>query len=280
MRSVGKTTAIRLGFCAWGLLMLLASATAHAIPRGQRMIFGAGRGPIFYTSPELSTINERLGNSPRLTVDHEFGRALSNQLTFEYTQKSDVWTWGGELQNWSETHRGTASQGGSSPSSEASLSFYRVWMTGGVRLWPWVGPKFVRRQTNIAGFGIVGGKARPLDSGFFSWLRVTTGPLLWKHSYQLLDDENQTSISYAAQTFSWEGAVRWSAGWRLGSLCDVGIDVIGSSSRALRSEHKVGQYTLSGRESLDVTSELEVDRLAGTPWRSTQILLFLRFFYP
>jgi hypothetical protein len=259
---------------------MFSSAVAFAIPRGQRMIFGAGRGPIFYTAPELTTFNARLGNSPRLTVDHEFGRILSNQATFELTQRSDVWTWGGELQNWSESHIGTSADGGSTPRSAASLSFIRAWMTGGVRLWPWVGPRFVRRQTSLVGFGVVGSKPRPLDSGFFSWLRVATGPLFWKHSYQLLDEENQTSISYASQTVSWEGAVRWSVGWRLGPVCDLGVDLIGSTSKAFHKVAKVGQYTLSGRESLDVASELEVDKLAATPWRSTQILLFLRFFYP
>lgn len=257
-----------------------AAQHASAAPRGQRLIFGAARGLTFYTSPDLATINSRLGNSPRLNVEHEFGRAFTNQATFEYTALRDIWTWGAEAQQWAETHRGSATSGEGSPRSEATLAFVRLWVTGGVRLWPWVGPIVVKQNTNLLGRAVRMARTRALESGLFSWLRLGTGPLLWKHDYLLSDEPNQTQIDYASRTLSWEGGLRWTLGWRLGSFCDVGLDVSASRSLALKSENIVGQYYLSGRESLDTASELKVNDLSKSKWQATQTLVFVRFFYP
>ncbi len=267
--------------CAWlAALFCCWPADAFASSRGVRTIFGAGRGLTFYTSPELSDINARLGNSPRLTVDYEFGRALSYQASYEQSRSRDVWIWGAELQHWAETHRGRATSGDFSPRSEATLAFTRLWFSGGVRLWPWVGPMIVKQNTNFTGLAVRMARVRPLSSGLFSWLRVTTGPLLWKHDYLLSDEANQTQINYASRTLSWEGGVRWSLGWRLGSFCDVGVDVSSSVSVPVKGESLVGQFYLSGRNARDSSESLSVEKISRTRWQSTQAMMFVRFFYP
>lgn len=253
---------------------------AFASSRGSRLIFGAGRGLVFYKSSELITINERLGNSPRLTVEHEFGRTQVNQVTFEQTRKRDVWLWGAELQQWGETHRGFATNGEDSPRSEATLAFTRLWITGGVRLWPWVGPTIVRQNTNLTGLAVRMPSVRPLGSGPFSWLRLAAGSLLWKHDYLLYDAANQTEIDYASRSASWDVGVRWTVGWRLGSFCDIGADFVSSRSFPFKSQTLVGQYSLSGRDSRDVAVNLGVEQLAKARWETIQSLVFVRFFYP
>jgi hypothetical protein len=60
----------------------------------------------------------------------------------------------------------------------------------------------------------------------------------------------------------------------------VGLDVSASRSLALKSENIVGQYYLSGRESLDTAAELKVNDLSKSKWQATQTLVFVRFFYP
>jgi len=268
--------------CLLGSLTLgvMAPSKAFARPGNSHVTFGAGRGVTFYTSPQLSTINERLGNSPRLTVDNEFGRALTNQATYENSNPTDTLNWGVELQQWGETHRGAATTAEENPRSEATLAFVRLWLTGGVRLWPWVGPIVVQRNTNFLGHAVQMAKARALGPGFYSWLRFATGPLLWRHDYLLSDDVNQTAIDYASRTAAWEGGLRWTAGWRLGHFCDLGLDISASKSVALKSENIVGQSYLSGRDNSDSSSTLGVDTLAKAKWQSMQTLIFVRFFYP
>jgi hypothetical protein len=269
-----------LGF-AWAAAFLCClSVDAIAAPRGARTIFGVGRGLTFYTSTELADINARLGNSPRLTVNNEFGRSLTLQASVEQSLNKDVWIWGAELQHWSETHRGIATSGDASPRSEATLAFARLWFTGGVRLWPWVGPMIVKQNTNFTGLAVRMARVRPLGSGLFSWLRLSTGPLLWKHNYLLSDEVNQTQIDYASRTLSWEGGVRWSLGWRLGSFCDVGVDLSSSLSVPVKGESLVGQFYLSGRNARDSAESLSVENISRSRWRSMQALMFVRFFYP
>jgi len=269
-----------LGFTCAAAALCCVPREGFAAPRGARTIFGAGRGLTFYTSPELADVNARLGNSPRLTVEHEFGRALTHQASFEQTRDRDVWMWGAELQHWSETHRGLATSGEASPRSEATLAFTRLWFGAGVRLWPWVGPMIVKQNTNFTGLAVRMARVRPLGSGLFSWLRLTTGPLLWKHNYLLSDEINQTQIDYASRTLSWEGGVRWSLGWRLGSFCDLGVDVSSSLSVPVKGESLVGQFYLSGRNAPDSVESLSVGNIARSRWQSTQALMFVRFFYP
>jgi len=256
------------------------SGVCFAQSKKQRAVFGAGYGLTFYTAPELSAFNARLGNSPRLRVSHEFGRSITKQVSYETTLARDTLSWGGEGQIWSETHRGAAALGATSPRSEATLAFTRLWLTGAVRLWPWVGPTIVRRKTNLLGYALIMAKRKPLSSGLYSFLKVGTGPLLWRHDYLIDDEENQTLIDYASRTASWDAGVRWTLGWRIGSFCDVGIDISGTRSLHLKSQFVVGNYFLSGRDSRDVSEELEVERLSRTPWQSSQALVFLRFFYP
>ncbi len=256
------------------------STHCFAQSKKQRAIFGAGYGLTFYTAPELSEFNARLGNSPRLSVSHEFGRSITKQVSYETTFARDALSWGGEGQLWSETHRGVAFSGETSPRSEATLAFTRLWLTGAVRLWPWVGPMIVRRKTNLLGYALIMAKRKPLSSGLYSFLKVGTGPLLWRHDYLIDDEENQTLIDYASRTVSWDAGVRWTLGWRIGSFCDVGVDLSGTRAVHLKSQFVIGNYFLSGRDSRDVAEELEVEQLSRTRWQSTQALVFLRFFYP
>lgn len=280
MREGNKTISFRKVRCLAAVLGCSIPAYALSAPRKTRTIFGGGYGASFYTSPELSSINERMGNSPRLTVEHEFGRAKLIQATFEQSERNDIWVWGGEFQQWGESYFGQAKSGGETPRSESGLSFLRFWLTGGVRLWPWIGPTIVKQNTNFTGVAVRMAKSRALGSGLFSWLRVTTGPLLWRHSYLLSDTENQTEINYALQSVAWEGGLRWTLGWRLGSFCDLGVDVVASRSLPVKTETIVGQYILSGRESLDSSSDLGVEGLAKARWQTFQSLVFIRFFFP
>ncbi|MEY2986924.1 MAG: hypothetical protein RJB13_445, partial [Pseudomonadota bacterium] len=196
------------------------------------------------------------------------------------TLSRDRLSWGGEGQLWSETHRGVAASGASTPRSEATLAFTRLWLTGAVRLWPWAGPIIVRRKTNLLGYALIMAKSKPLSSGLYSFLKVGTGPLLWRHDYLIDDEVNQTLIDYASRTVSWDGGVRLTLGWRLGSFCDVGVDLSGTRSIHIKNQYVIGNYFLNGRDSRGVPEELEVDKLSRTLWRSTQALVFLRFFYP
>jgi hypothetical protein len=256
------------------------SSVSLAQSKKQRSVFGAGYGLTFYTAPELAEFNARLGNSPRLRVANEFGRTITQQASYESTWARDVFSWGAEGQLWAETHRGHAASGETTPRSEATLAFSRLWMTGSVRLWPWVGPVFVRRKTNLLGFAVVMAKSKPLGSGLYSFLKVGTGPLLWRHDYLISDEENQTLIDYASRTLSWDGGVRLTLGWRLGSFCDVGVDLTGTRAYHVAAQKVIGNYFLSGRDSRDRAEELGVDALSRTQWQSTQALVFLRFFYP
>ncbi|NBW83200.1 hypothetical protein EBR21_15740, partial [bacterium] len=198
---------------------------AFAKGKSSTVQFGVGRGLTFYTAPELETFNNRMGNSPRLQVSKEFGRAVTLEGSYEFLNKTETLSWGFEGQHWAETIRGTASSGEENPRSEATLAFARLWLTGGIRLWPWVGPVVVKRNTNIFGYAVVMNKPRNLGSGFFSHLRVATGPLLWRHDYLLSDAANQTLIDYVSRSLSWEGGLRWSLGWRLGQVGDLGLDL-------------------------------------------------------
>lgn len=256
------------------------SGVCFAQSKKQRSVFGAGYGVTFYTAPELAEFNARLGNSPRLRVSHEFGRSLTYQMSYETTLARDTLSWGGEAQLWSETHRGVAASGELSPRSEATLAFTRLWLTGAVRLWPWVGPTIIRRKTNLLGYAVVMAKSKPLSSGVYSFLKVGTGPLLWRHDFLIDDEENQTLIDYATRTLSWDAGVRFTLGWRIGSFCDLGIDLTGTRAFHVKNQFLIGNYYLSGRDSRDVSQELEVDRLSRTLWQSAQALVFLRFFYP
>jgi hypothetical protein len=139
---------------------------------------------------------------------------------------------------------------------------------------------FVRRKTNLLGFAVVMAKSKPLGSGLYSFLKVGTGPLLWRHDYLISDEENQTLIDYASRTLSWDGGVRLTLGWRLGSFCDVGVDLTGTRAYHVAAQKVIGNYFLSGRDSRDRAEELGVDALSRTQWQSTQALVFLRFFYP
>lgn len=266
------------------LAVLLCSAALSGVCEAQskkrRSVFGAGYGLTFYTAPELAEFNARMGNSPRLRVSHEFGRSITQQLSYETTLLRDTLSWGGEGQMWAETHRGYAASREVTPRSEATLAFSRLWLTGAVRLWPWAGPIVIRRKTNLLGFAVVMAKSRPLGSGIYSFLKVGTGPLLWRHDFLIDDEENQTLIDYASRTFSWDAGVRFTLGWRIGSFCDIGLDLAGTRAFHVASQHVVGNYYLSGRDSRDISETLEVDRLSRTLWRSTQALVFLRFFYP
>lgn len=262
-------------------VMLLSWQPAVAFARSKSAgNFGAARGLIFYTAPELSVLNERLGNSPRLTADKEFGRALTHAARVEFLDVKETKGWGIEAQHWAETLRARATSGDGDPRSEATLAFLRLWFSGSVRLWPWIGPLIVKRNTNIFGHSFMMNKARPIRGGLFSYAYLSTGPLFWRHDYFLSDSANQTAINYATRTLSWEGSVRWTLGYRLGGFCDVGIELAGSRSRALRGESAVGQFFLSGRDNNERTKDLHVDTLSKAAWRSSQALMFIRFFYP
>jgi hypothetical protein len=265
--------------CSVALLLSSFSIVAFARAKSAGN-FGGSRGLTFYTAPELSLFNERLGNSPRLTADKEFGRALTHAVNFDFLDLKETAGWGIEAQHWAETLRGTATNGDGDPRSEATLAFVRLWLSGSVRLWPWVGPVIVKRNTNIFGHTIIMNKAKPLKTGFFSHAFLSTGPLLWRHDYYLSDAVNQTAINYATRTISWEGGVRWTLGYRLGRFCDVGFELAASRSRALKGESVVGQYFLSGRDNNDRTDDLQVDKLSKAAWSSSQGLMFIRFFYP
>lgn len=262
------------------LASTLLPRAAFARSRASNVQFGGSRGLTFYTSPELESFNSRLGNSPRLTVDKEFGRALTLGASYEFLNPTESISWGFEASQWAETLRGKATTGEGDPRSEATLAFARVWLTGGVRLWPWVGPIVVKRNTNIFGRSVVMNKARALGSGMFSYLRLSTGPLLWRHDYLISDSANQTTIDYASRSIAWEGGLRWTLGWRLGKFCDVGLDVSASRSKALWGENVVGSYYLSGRDYSDQVATLGVDALARSAWRTSQTSVFVRFFYP
>jgi hypothetical protein len=210
--------------CSVALLLSSFSIVAFARAKSAGN-FGGSRGLTFYTAPELSLFNERLGNSPRLTADKEFGRALTHAVNFDFLDLKETAGWGIEAQHWAETLRGTATNGDGDPRSEATLAFVRLWLSGSVRLWPWVGPVIVKRNTNIFGHTIIMNKAKPLKTGFFSHAFLSTGPLLWRHDYYLSDAVNQTAINYATRTISWEGGVRWTLGYRLGRFCDVGFEL-------------------------------------------------------
>jgi hypothetical protein len=260
-------------------MIVMLPSTGFARSRADKVNFGASRGLTFYTSPELKTINERLGNSPRLVTNYEFGRATTHSATFEFLNPVETVGWGFEGQHWAETLRGSPTSASEDVKSEATLAFSRLWVTGGVRLWPWVGPIFVKRNSLI-GFSIIKKKARKLDSGFFSHVRFATGPLLWRHDYLLSDPPNQTIINYVSRSFAWDGAVRWTSGFRLGNFCDLGLDVTASRALPVKGETAVGEYFLSGRDYNDQAENLEVGKISKSAWRSSQVLLFIRFFHP
>lgn len=262
------------------LALCLLPCTGSARSRADKVNFGAARGLTFYTAPEIETLNSRLGNSPRLTAEHEFGRALTHSASFEFLNPTESLAWGVEGYQWAETLRGTATTGEETPRSEATAAFFRLWFSAGVRLWPWVGPVVLKRTSRIFGYKISQPKPRKLGAGFFSHVRLATGPLLWRHDYMLSDALNQTAINYASRTFSWDGGVRWSLGYRLGSFCDLGVDLIASRSLPVKGESGVGQYFLSGRDYSDQVSTLEVEKISRAQWRSSQALIFVRFFYP
>lgn len=275
-----RTLVSRSFFLCLLLSWLAQSGEALAKGKSSTVQFGIGRGLTFYTSPELETFNSRLGNSPRLEVGKEFGRAVTLEGSYEFLNKTETISWGFEAQQWAETIRGVAKSGEDNPRSEATLAFARIWLTGGVRLWPWVGPIIVKRNTNFIGRAIVMNKARTLGSGFFSHLRLATGPLLWRHDYLLSDTANQTQIDYVSRTLSWEGGLRLSLGWRLGEICDVGVDISTSRSVPVKTEHAVGSYYLNGRDNSDNGDDLNVLQLSKSAWRGSQSVVFLRFFIP
>lgn len=281
-RAVNKVciAALRKSFMGSILFSTMLPVVGFARSRADKINFGAARGLTFYSSPEIETFNGRLGNSPRLTANHEFGRAVTHSATFEFLNPMETLGWGFEGQLWAETLRGTPTSSDEEVKSEATLAFTRLWLTGGVRLWPWVGPAFARRPSSMLGFTVVRNKARKLESGVFSHLRFATGPLLWRHDYLLSDSPNQTLISYASRSLAWDGAVRWTLGYRLGSFCDLGVDVAASRSLALKTEAAVGQYFLSGRDYNDQPENLEVGKLSKSAWRTSQALVFIRFFHP
>jgi hypothetical protein len=104
--------------------------------------------------------------------------------------------------------------------------------------------------------------------------------MLWRHDYLLSDGPNQTLINYVSRSVAWDGAVRWTSGFRLGTFCDLGVDVAASRAIAVKGETAVGSYFLSGRDYNDQSENLDVGKLSKSAWRSSQVLLFIRFFHP
>lgn len=263
----------------WILLLYVLPGQAFARSKNTTIQFGVARGLTFYTAPELKTFNERLGNSPRLTVEHEFGRALTHSGHIDFLYTNESWSLGFEGQQWAETLRGSATSAESNPRSEATLAFLRLWFTGGVRLWPWVGPVIVKNDASFLGHRVVMNKTRPLGSGFFSFLKFASGPLLWRHDYLLSDDSNQTLIDYVTRSLAWDVGLRWSFGWRVGHVFDVGLDASTSTTFPIKGESAVGNNFLLGRNNSDKDAELNTKSLSRSAWRSSQILVFVKFFY-
>jgi len=268
----------RLWTILFGLALGFTPRPGFARSKSSAIQFGMSRGITFYTAPTLSSFNERLGNSPRLNAAHEFGRATTTAAHIQWMNPTESAGWGFEAQQWSETQRGEATDGSEQPRSESSLAFIRLWMTGGVRLWPWVGPVLIRRGNTLLGRGIILNKARPLGSGFFSHLNLGAGALLWRHNFFLSDEANQTSIDYSSRTLSWDTGARLSLGWRLGRFCDLGFDVFANVSRPLKSEFAIGNVYVTGRNQSDKGDVLGVETLANSTWRSLQASVFIRFF--
>ncbi len=239
---------------------------------------GAQAGLLFYGSPFLGLMNQRLGNSLALPVEAELGRTRAFAGSWRKSL-NETWHWGAEATHGSEN---IAAEGtGNSPASvKASTSFQSLSLWGALRFAPV--PRF-----STSGFspylGLIG--FRPLSGGtntikgFYALLLAKGGIGRFAHAFDLRIPRDETAVAYSGWALNahYGGGLR--AAYRLGQWADAELETCYVGTLPLYARTQVEAFEVEGQNLGTRRNELQVTEITRAHWQMVTVKAGLSVFF-
>lgn len=263
--AVGKMLRCCVACALWLGLCQLSLMSAPAFAKGGRDFevgFQSFYGITNLDSAAVSRMNERLGNSPRLSHPYKFSRqpVYGGWLSLWTSKKRFVFGLGG----WTSAMSLRARPNFDDVSGAASLGLVGFAGSAGMRLLPWSDKTSTRRAqwwTRFRGYGSVTLGASELDLAM-----------------RILDSERATDVSYRYISSMGSLGTRLHFAFDLTRWLFLNFEVNTAFMQAVSSSLDIEMYTVGGRDET-VLAKDKLLKEFGQPLLLSSIVFGCEFFF-